>query len=203
MASFSFFFFAVFQINLVLHLSLGMRDAFFERDDSLSPCFFRVFVVFISTLLLWHFFVYVLFPLTLGFVIYFFAFPLCFLLYFIFTKIAGFVVQKPDEHGSSGYSKKDYALSNEQYMRAAGGSMYILAALMLTFKFALGSLDALFMAGGFSCGILLSMLALQSIRKRIAKENVPLTLRGLPLMLITTGLLSLVFSALASIILAR
>jgi electron transport complex protein RnfA len=59
-------------------------------------------------------------------------------------------------------------------------------------------LDALILAAGFFIGYMFSMAIILEIHKRSSIEPVPSALRGAPLLLISMGLLSLVFSAAAA-----
>jgi Na+-translocating ferredoxin:NAD+ oxidoreductase RnfA subunit len=76
----------------------------------------------------------------------------------------------------------------------------ISALVFLTGRMALNFVEALCIIFGFSLGYLLSSLIVGAIAKRAEVEKVPATLRGAPLVLISEGLLALVFSALTGII---
>ncbi|MDR0732426.1 MAG: hypothetical protein LBF63_12215 [Treponema sp.] len=72
-------------------------------------------------------------------------------------------------------------------------------ALLVSLHLALYPLEALVLALGFSLGLCLSLGILREIHRRSQFEAVPSFLRGGPLVLISLGLLSLVFTS-ASII---
>jgi electron transport complex protein RnfA len=63
-------------------------------------------------------------------------------------------------------------------------------------------IETLLLSFGFSAGIFIVLLIVKEIRKRATLENIPYFLRGNPLVLITMGILSLVFSV-ASLIFLR
>jgi Na+-transporting NADH:ubiquinone oxidoreductase subunit NqrE len=83
------------------------------------------------------------------------------------------------------------------------GSGYViasLASLLLTIRLASGFGEALLLSLAFSGGGLGAALAVRAIRERAFWETPPRSLRGDPLTLISMGLLSLVFSASALVI---
>jgi electron transport complex protein RnfA len=71
------------------------------------------------------------------------------------------------------------------------------AALFITLNTASGFIEALVLSFGFVLGVLLAFLILGEIRRRSTMEWVPFFLRGNPLMLISLGLLSMIFSSAA------
>jgi Na+-translocating ferredoxin:NAD+ oxidoreductase RnfA subunit len=72
-------------------------------------------------------------------------------------------------------------------------------ALFLTYNLALGFAEALVLSFFFALGNLAAVLILGEIRRRSALEWTPRRLRGSPLILISAGLLSLIFSVAAGI----
>jgi electron transport complex protein RnfA len=74
------------------------------------------------------------------------------------------------------------------------------AALFVTLNLAESFFDAALLALGFALGILASLLILAEIRRRASMEEVPRFLRGSPLVLVSMGLLSLIFSSAAAIL---
>ncbi|MDR2491144.1 MAG: hypothetical protein LBD20_07060 [Spirochaetaceae bacterium] len=185
------------SLNLVLHFGVCAREIFFEREQNIRPYIFRAVYIFLSVLILWHLAIYILLPLTLGFVCYFLLFPLCFLLYYIFDRTAGFIYTKDSR------TKKEAPVEIYQSEKpdTVPFVLFVYIALVLTMKLALNSFEAVVLAAGFSAGMLFAVLLLKAIRSRIAKEDAPPTLRGLPLLFVSMGILSLVFSALAAVIL--
>ena len=69
------------------------------------------------------------------------------------------------------------------------------AALFLTLRFAVSFTDALLLSFAFSAGGLLAFLIVKEIQKRSFLETIPYQLRGAPILLVSMGLLSVVFSA--------
>jgi Na+-translocating ferredoxin:NAD+ oxidoreductase RnfA subunit len=88
--------------------------------------------------------------------------------------------------------------------KVSGESAYhglAIIALSLTLRLASSFLGAAVLSLGFSLGAFLSVLILNSIYKRASIERIPPVLQGMPLFLIAAGLLSLIFSSLAAILL--
>jgi Na+-translocating ferredoxin:NAD+ oxidoreductase RnfA subunit len=200
-AAVSLFFLAAFSLNLVTHIGIGVREIFNERDQGMRQYLFRAGAVFLSSLVLWHFFAYALLPLTLGFLHHFLLFPLCFLLAFAFEQAAQAAARRG---GKAGARKPDSGeAARERFLQTISGALFVLAAVNLTLKLAINSAEAALLTAGFSGGLFFAALLLKAVRKRIAKEKVPLTMRGLPLMLVVMGLLAFVFSALAAALLGE
>jgi electron transport complex protein RnfA len=143
-------------------------------------------LLFLSVLLLWMVFYYILPPLPGDFLAYCLFFPLSSLL-------------------CQGLETLGYRL----FPKAAGGCRLFSAftaydglvpiALFITFNLALGFSDAFILSFFFALGNLAAVLILGEIRRRSALEWVPPRLRGSPLILISMGLLSLIFSSAAGI----
>ncbi|MDR2177615.1 MAG: hypothetical protein LBP20_06175 [Treponema sp.] len=72
---------------------------------------------------------------------------------------------------------------------------FIPPALLISLHLALGPLEALVLALGFSLGLGFALGILREIHRRSRFEAVPPFLRGCPLALISLGLLSLVFTS--------
>jgi electron transport complex protein RnfA len=68
------------------------------------------------------------------------------------------------------------------------------AAVFICLNIANNFAQAVFLSFGFAAGICLVMIITGEIRRRAALEAVPVFLRGKPLVLISMGMLSLVFS---------
>jgi electron transport complex protein RnfA len=84
----------------------------------------------------------------------------------------------------------------------SGYNGLVLGSLMLTLRLALSPAEALVLSLGFTLGALFAVLILNEIRRRAFPETLPPALRGTPLILISMGLLSLIFSSAAAIFLS-
>jgi electron transport complex protein RnfA len=179
--------FSSLAFNLVVQCALGLAEFTGAQQKSLLAPLFQSAVLFISILILWVFFTLVVEPLSLGFMEYLLYFPLSFLL------CLGL------ETGGTRLFKRLRIIMPEFKLfsvpSAYNGLMVI--ALMLTLRLALAPVEALVMALGFAVGVLFSTFILVNIGRRSSLEMVPPYLRGFPLIAISAGLLSLLFTALS------
>jgi electron transport complex protein RnfA len=178
----------VFSLNLILHLGLGMRHIKNEEGENLTHLLYQGAVLFLSILLLWLFFTYILSPLSLGFFEYFLLFPLSTLVYGGLKKLPRRLFPRLPE-------------CQDQFSPAEGYDRFVLAALLLTLRLAASFFEALVLSLGFPLGFLGVFFLLREIRRRGALEKVPRTLRGMPLTFISMGFLSLIFSSVSVILL--
>jgi electron transport complex protein RnfA len=177
--------FAVFSglsVNLVLQFGLGMRGVAISQMAGKKPPLVKLGLLFVSVVLLWVVFSYIVSFLPLGFFTYVFLFPLSSAAYFGFEYLAyRFMVKKNVE--------SDNPIGFRDCLAAA--------ALFITLNVAGGFVEALALCFGFVLGILLVYLILGEIRRRSMLEAVPPFLRGTPITLVSMGLLSLIFSSAA------
>jgi electron transport complex protein RnfA len=180
--------FAVFSslfMNLALQCGLGIRGILLLQGAGKPPPLVKIGLLFVTVLLLWAFFTYLVFPLPLGLFGYLLLFPLSSLTYCGLEYLTcHFVLKKNVEseapiHGSDGLAA---------------------AALFMTLGIADGFVEALTLSFGFVLGILLTFVILGEMRRRSMMEGVPPFLRGTPLGLISMGLLSLVFSSVSLVL---
>ena len=174
------------SFNLILHFALGIQGiaAGEERSDPIP--LFQVGVLFVSVLILWFIFSYLLSPLAFGFLEYVLLFPsgalACMGLETLCIRFIPSMV--PDSK---------FFAADSAYNGLAMTSLY------LTLHIAGTPREALILSLSFALGSLLAIFLLHYIRKRSALETVPPHLRGRPLMLIAMGLLSLLFTSLTTI----
>ena len=184
MAVFALVFFAALSFNLFLNFALGVRELILRERTPAVLLYYPWVVLFISTLFLWILFARILF-FTGGILDYFLIFPLSVLgsmgLEILFFR---FAVPLTKQHENPG-------------LFSAGSSYNGLAAaaLFLTLHFALSFADAFLLSLTFSAGALLAFLIIKEIQKRSFLEAIPRGLRGTPILLVSMGLLALVFSA--------
>jgi electron transport complex protein RnfA len=184
--------FAALACNLVLHFGLGIRALAVEKEGGKTGRAFYISrfleggVIFLSVLVLWIVFIYLLGPLGLGFFRFILIFPLS------APVCAGFeILLKRFLPQSWGWSPVFRTIS------ACDG--LIPTALFLSLHTATNVLEAAVLAFSFVLGILLPMFVLEEIRRRAGFEAVPRFLRGSPLALITLGIMSLVFASVAAL----
>ena len=180
--------FAVFSslcMNLALQCGLGIRGILLVQGAGRRPPLVKIGLLFVTVLLLWAVFSYLVFPLPLGLFAYILIFPLSALAYFGLERLAyRFVLHKTVESDAPVHCCDALAA----------------AALFMTLVIADGFLEALALSFGFVLGILLTFVILGEIRRRSMTERSPFFLRGTPLGLVSMGLLSLVFSSVSLVL---
>jgi len=190
MAALALFFFAAMSLNLFLNFALGIHEILRkERTPALMLCYPWI-IIFVSTVLFWVFFARVLF-FTGGLLDFILIFPLSALgsmgLEKLFFRLCPFA-RDFFQHEKKGENTGVFSVGSSFSGLAA-------AALFLTLRFALSFADAFLLSLAFSSGALLALLIIKEIQKRSLLETIPHSLRGTPILLISMGILSLVFSA--------
>jgi electron transport complex protein RnfA len=199
--------FSSLSLNLALQFGLGMRGISAGRRKNHPVPFLEAGVIFLSVLILWLFFTYILAPLRSDFFMFFLPFPLSALACIAFEWLLVWLIRRypvPEPAGSvpaegeeavRGGSPPVQKKRNPRLFR--GISAYdglVPLALLLTLNVGVTFLEAAVLSLGFALGILLAALILKEIRRRSSLEAVPALLRGDPITLISMGLLSLIFT---------
>ncbi|MDR3115418.1 MAG: hypothetical protein LBU25_07855 [Treponema sp.] len=178
--------FSGFTLNLVLHGALGIGGIAEGQEQSRPLPLFQLGILFVSVFLLWMLASYGLFFLAFGFLEYALLFPLSALVCMGLEELCTrwFPSLMPEYHVfNPGTAYDGLAVSS----------------LMLSLHIARNVMEALMLSLGFAVGTLLSMVLLKEIHKRSSLELVPSFMQGRPLMLISAGLLSVLFTALGLI----
>jgi electron transport complex protein RnfA len=178
--------FSSLSLNLVLQCGLGMRLVAVPREGEDYSPFLQAALLFSAVLLLWLIFSYIFAPLFPGVLVYIFVFPLGALVFFSLECLV--------LRFSPG---KNLLRHSSSFCDALSG-----ASLFVTLNLASGFVEAAVLSAGFAAGLLLARLILAELRRRSTMEAVPCFLRGSPLILISMGLLSLIFSS-AAVVLYR
>ena len=182
--------FSGLSLNLLFQFGLGIREttAITKENELFRSLLLQWLALFLSVLLIWLFFSYIISPLSLGFFQYFLLFPL--------TVGVSRVLEE-------GFNRLFPVLSGSPKVFSAkrGYAGLILVSLFLTLHLALTVTEAVVLSAGFSLGTILAMFIVLAVHKRSSMEPVPAFLRGLPLLIISLGLLSLIFSFIAAILL--
>ncbi|MDR2403477.1 MAG: hypothetical protein LBD78_05560 [Spirochaetaceae bacterium] len=179
--------FSGLSLNPLLQFGLGIQN--FEAEDQrpVRYTLFQWFLLFVTVLLLWLFFIYILSPLSLGFFEYFLVFPLIVAVRQGFEKAAKYLVLPgQDRPETSGKSVHDGLA---------------IAAFFLTMRLAGSFAGAVVLSLGFSLGSFAAARILNAIYRRSSIETIPPILRGMPLLFVSMGLLSLISSSVAVILL--
>jgi len=181
------FIYSAFTINLVLQCALGIKGITESKSHFIIPSLIKLGLIFLSVILLWLFFSRVFYSILPGFLLYILIFPVSSITYSGLEYIVfRYIIKKDAKH--------------ESVIDFPGG--ITAAAVFICVNIARNFFETAVLSFGFSFGIFLVNIIICEIRSRAALEAVPAFLRGKPLLLITMGLLSLVFST-ASILLFR
>jgi Na+-translocating ferredoxin:NAD+ oxidoreductase RnfA subunit len=181
---------ALFFLNLCLHAGLGMqeicRDIDASRHGSIARCAALSVVVF----LFWLLWTFVFTPLSLGFFDTVFIFPFCALALYAIDEQA--------------LKKKFHAkLFHEKNNTIPSLTPLCVFSLFITLRLATSVAEAAVLSLSFSAGSVLSVLVLGSIHQRVQTEPISKKIAGLPFIFISNGLLALIFSITATILLRR
>jgi electron transport complex protein RnfA len=176
---------SAFSMNLTLQCALGIKGAVESKNPGHFSNFLRLGIIFFSVVLLWAFFFKIIHSIISGLYIYFLLFPVSYIVYEALEYLLFHQLLK----------KRPV---NECSVSFPGG--ITAAAVFICLNIADNFLQAVVLSFGFAAGIFLVMVITGEIRKRAALEAVPIFLRGKPLVLISMGMLSLVFSVSALLI---
>jgi len=170
---------SAFSMNLTLQCALGIKGAAESKNPGHFTNFIKLGIIFFSVILLWAFFFKIISTIISGFFTYVLLFPVSYIVYdaleyLIFHQI---LKERP---------------VNECSISFPGG--ITTAAVFICLNIACNFIQAVLMSFGFAAGVCLVLIITGEIRRRAALEAVPLFLRGKPLVLISMGMLSLVFS---------
>jgi len=185
MAVMALVFFAALSLNLFLNYGLGIREFLPQKQHYDDTFYYPWLVLFVSTLLLW-----VLFARILSF----FGGIFDLILILPLSALASAALEKFFFNFLSRY--KDMEVK-PVFLFTAGSSWHEMTAVsvLLSLHFALSFAEALLLSLTFSAGNLMAFLIIREIQKRSSLETIPRGLRGTPIIMISMGLLSLVFSA--------
>jgi len=188
------FIYSAFTINLLLQCGLGIKGAVEadlnngEWSDPLDKkTLIKSGIIFFTVIILWVFFSKILFSLISGIYLYVLLFPVSFIAYDTMEYLVFRYVIKEEN-------------KNERMINFYGGITAV--AVFLCMNIADNFLETLVLSLGFTLGIFFVKLIIREVRRRAALEAVPVFLRGKPLVLITMGMLSLIFTS-ASLLLFR
>jgi len=179
---FLLFTFSAFSANLLLQCGLGINTE--SRISHIKITSVKLGIIFLSVVFLWSIFTGLVFSIFSGIFIYIIIFPVSFMTY---EGLENLIFRKYFKNINTGSA-----------VGFPGGITAI--ALFICLNISGGFLETLILVFGFTSGILLVNIVLCEIQKRAALEAVPRFLRGKPLILISMGLLSLVFTKVSILI---
>ena len=171
--------FAGLSLNLILQFAIGTGAA--GKGNDLPV--FQTINIFISVMVLWILHTYLFSFFSWEFAIFFLFFPFSVLVCLAFENLETRLFAK-----------------NKRVRLFSGITAYeglIPASLILTVNTALNFFDAVILSFFFASGCLIAVICIREIRRRCALEEIPAGLRGMPLVLVSMGLLSMIFSTAA------
>ena len=190
--------FSGLSLNLLLQFALGTVGVIREADgaaveDREIPLV-QLGILFFSVVFLWVLFRLVLPDFIRGFSEIFLYFP------FSALVCAGFELLFDKLVPRAFPLSYDKLTGKKKVFSAVTAYEGLVPASIMITSIAAGSfIDTLVMALFFTLGNLMAMLVINEIRRRSTLEWIPKYLRGSPLILITMGLLSLIFASAAGI----
>ena len=170
------------SMNLMLQCGLGIERTASSSsgDQSIKGSLEKLGIIFVSVLLLWAIFAKIISAISAELFVYMLLFPVASIAFDGFEYVfCHFILEKEVER--------------DCYISFCNG--ITAAALFVCLNLADTFVQAAALSFGFVAGIFLSFLILREIRRRAVLESVPRYVRGRPLILISMGLLSLIFTA--------
>jgi electron transport complex protein RnfA len=197
--------FSGLSLNLLLQFALGTADVaddIQKNHDVKSKKeipYIQFAILFVAIFFLWVFFNEILPGFFRGFSEYFLFFPLsaliCIGLEFLGDQL---ILRLSNGSGTSSQGIKFVGL--KKTFRAFTAYDGLIPAAMMISSIVAGSAgEAFVLAIFFAAGNLMAMIILDEIRRRSTLELIPRHLRGKPLIIISMGLLSLIFTSAAGI----
>jgi electron transport complex protein RnfA len=174
-------------MNLALQCAMGIKGASESKNCSRKSTIIRLGIIFITVVFLWLFFSKIIFSVFSGIFIYILIFPISFIAYEGIQYLTIKYITKKD-------------IENESFINFPGGITAV--SVFICINISNGFFQTVILSFGFTSGIMVVFLIIREIRRRAALEAVPPFLRGNPLILISMGLLSIVFTA-ASVLFLR
>ena len=177
--------FSSFTMNLMLQAGLGIQGAASAKNPARKTILIKLGIIFTAVILIWIVFSLIISSVISGLFIYILLFPVSSFVYNgLDFLIFRYVFKK--------YSQEECPISFPDGITAAAS--FICLNIANNFR------EALSLSFGFAAGTLLVFLILGEIRRRAALESVPRFLRGKPLVLVSMGMLSLVFSVISMLL---
>jgi Na+-translocating ferredoxin:NAD+ oxidoreductase subunit A len=171
--------FSAFTMNLTLQCALGLKGAAIPDNGSKKTSLIRLLIIFTSVVLLWLLFSKILSSIFSGMLIFVLMLPVSYIVYSGLEYLVFIYLVKSNTE-------------NDSFISFPEGITAVAAFICINTTN--GFFEVLLLSFGFTAGILLVILIIREIKKRAELEAVPRFMRGTPLVLVTMGMLSLIFS---------
>jgi Na+-translocating ferredoxin:NAD+ oxidoreductase RnfA subunit len=179
---------SAFSLNLILHTGLGIKEIYQDVHSPFRNSLPRWVSLFVVVFLFWILWTFVFSPLSLGFFDVIFIFPFCAL-----------TLHTIDEY----ISKRQPTHFHKNHDAVSLSTPLCVFSLFMTLRLASTIAEAALLSLFFSVGCVLAALILGSIHLRMRSESVNPKIAGIPLIFIANGLLALIFSTAATILLRQ
>jgi len=178
--------FSAFTVNLTLQCALGLKGAAVPDNGSKTTSLIKLLIIFTSIVILWFLFLKILGSFLSGMLIFILMFPVSYMVYSgLEYLVFNYLLKKNIE--------------DENFISFPEGITAVAAFICIII--ADGFLEVMVLSFGFTAGIFLVIIIIREIKKRAELEAVPRFMRGTPLVLVTMGMLSLIFTAVSLLIL--
>jgi electron transport complex protein RnfA len=173
------FIISAFTMNLTLQCALGIKGTAESKNSGNLINLIKSGIIFLSIIILWLIFSKVIVSISSSIFIYILIFPVSFIIYEGFEFLVyTFLYKNRNEE--------------ESFIGFPGG--ITAAAVFICMNIADSFTQTLVLSLGFTGGIFLVSAVTREIRKRAALEKVPYFMRGKPLVMVTLGMMSLIFT---------
>jgi len=177
---------SAFYMNLMLQCGLGIKGTDESKKCKKISTLIGLGIIFFSVNILWILFSKIFIHISAGLFIYILVFPVSYMVYEAFHLLfIRFII------------KKD--IGKESFVCFPGGITAV--SVFLCLNISNSFFQTFIISLGFVLGIMLIVLILREIRRQAFLEIIPAFLRGNPMILISMGLLSLVFSVSCTLVL--
>ena len=173
-----------FAMNLTMNFGIGLNWTATAGRKVLINYFKRLSIFFPVIIILWLIITFIRSLFNTGSIEYIFLFPVCYAVYYALDSvIPRFIFKKSNEGDAASVIHTSAVITTVALFIILNitGNFWVVFALAL----------------GFLLGIIMTMIIIAEIRMRAELEKTPHFLKGIPLSLITIGLLSLVYSSAA------
>ena len=181
--------FSCLSVNLTTHLGIGLDILASSKRNEIKKHLIKLSILFPVIILLWLLITLLRSIFSLGFLEYILLFPVCYSISFAIE---------------SYLSKFNFYISTEstEYNSINTNASIITAILFIILNVSGNFLQAMTLIFGFLLGLFTIIVVIIEIKSRAELEKTPQLLKGSPIMLIAVGLLSIIFSS-AAIMLMR
>jgi len=170
---------SAFYMNLMLQCGLGIKGTDESKKCRKLSTLAGLGIILFTVNFLWIIFSKIFLHIGAGLYIYILVFPVSYMVYEAFQLVLiRYIIKKN--------------IDKESFVGFPGGITAV--SVFICLNISSGVFQTFILSLGFICGIMLTVFILREIRRHAFLEIIPVFIRGNPMILISMGLLSLVFS---------